>query len=378
MKEKSKLVFSHPEHFWMSKLKDFDPEISETDETFTWTWNDCFFSYVKISKNKIRIIVRSKDIVKIAISNSETEDTPITFTYDFDITTIPDIKFDENFSIPENPHQKIELKSGKRYCLSFFKEKRKGQVSGICEIWQWDSDSELKKIREKILSIMESEHITPIIEDENQIHPIGNIAREKICPIIYQPALDKPKNFLRQVHINKKNDKKFQITLVFNNEALRKHKFLDGFYKDFRKVVYGRTKDVETFYIILEDSEPKKFNFKGIYSKKNTTLENDMTHGDKKEWWEFWKTIKDREIDCYYSTTKFPKIYVNTANHALAGHDNNPGLWKWEYVTWGEKLPIGVGEMSREKIEDTLTNEGMFDKIKEDLKSWENGFINDH
>ena len=368
MKEKSKLFFSHPEHFWMSKMKEWEPEISDTEETLTWTWDNCLFSCVKISKNKIRIIVRSKDIVTIAVSDSKTEEALITFMYDFDTDKIPEIKFDENFSIPENPHQKIESKSDKRYYLSFSKAKRKGQADGICEIWQEDSDSELKDIREKILSVMESEYITPIVEDPSPMLPTTSVAEGKIYPIIYQPALDKTKNFLRQVHIHKKNDKKFQITLVFNNEALRKHKLLDGMYEDFRKIVYGRTKDVETFYIILEDSEPKKFNFQGIYSKKDTTLENDMTHGDKKEWWEFWKIIKDREIDCYYSSTKSPKIYVNTANHALAGHDNNPGLWKWEYVTWGKTLPIGVGDLTREKIEDKLTEESVFNKIKESLK----------
>ena len=76
----------------------------------------------------------------------------------------------------------------------------------------------------------------------------------------------------------------------------------------------------------------KEFVFKGIHSGDDD-IQSDTTHGDKKEWWEFWKKI-ERPIKFYYSNTKYPKVFVNTSNHALGEKYNNPNLWKWEYVTW--------------------------------------------
>jgi hypothetical protein len=47
-----------------------------------------------------------------------------------------------------------------------------------------------------------------------------------------------------------------------------------------------------------------------------------------------------------------PVIFVNTSNHALAPHDNNHDLWKWEYVPWIEKIPINLGIKTRQETEE--------------------------
>ena len=44
-------------------------------------------------------------------------------------------------------------------------------------------------------------------------------------------------------------------------------------------------------------------------------------------------------------------IFVNTSNHALAPHDNNHDLWKWEYVPWSKKIPIKLGTKTRQEVE---------------------------
>ena len=52
-----------------------------------------------------------------------------------------------------------------------------------------------------------------------------------------------------------------------------------------------------------------------------------------------------------FQDTNHPVIFVNTSNHALAPHDNNHDLWKWEYVPWSEKIPIKSGSKSRQEVE---------------------------
>ena len=42
-----------------------------------------------------------------------------------------------------------------------------------------------------------------------------------------------------------------EVSLLFNNEELRRHKYLDRIYSIIRLVLYGRTRDVETFRIHL-------------------------------------------------------------------------------------------------------------------------------
>ena len=51
-----------------------------------------------------------------------------------------------------------------------------------------------------------------------------------------------------------------------------------------------------------------------------------------------------------------PVIFVNTSNHALAPHDNNHDLWKWEYIPWNEKIPIKLGTKTRQEVESFFKN----------------------
>ena len=182
--------------------------------------------------------------------------------------------------------------------------------------------------------------------------PIQTINEDtnRVVPVIYQSSNDSWKNFLRQIHCNDKGNNQYEISLLFNNENLRKNKWLNGIYRIIRRILYKRLDDVETFMINMENDKPI-FNFPGIYSGTDH-LEYDSTHNDK-GW--FFREIPNRNIKYYYSDNKHPIIFINTANHAMAEHDNNPDLWKWEYAGWELNSSIILGEKSREDIEKILT-----------------------
>lgn len=343
------LWFTHSEHAWKAEMRNWKPDFKWTDNLQKWTWDKCSVSAQKIDEDIIRIIIRCNKIVKTRIKKDTNKESKVTFSYNFDVSEIPDIITERDYAIPSNTFQKESNKKESRRVLQFIKINESDQNKNKCEIWEWTKDeSEIDKIKQMLDDVKHSQ--SSKIESTLK-HPIIDDTH-KFYPIIYQPAIDTAKNFLRQVHIHEIEQNLYEITLVFNNEELRQNKILNGFYEDIRSVIYGRTKDIETFQIMLKDSKPEKFVFEGIYSKDNTIL-HDTTHGDKKHWWSFCKVPK-RNIDLYYASTRFPKIFVNTSNHALAGHDNNRNLWKWEYITWGENLPIGVGNKSRKKIESEI------------------------
>lgn len=358
MNSDSKLWFTHVEHIWKAELNNWKPDFRWTDKLEKWTWDNCFFCAQKVSKYKIRITVRSIGQVKLRVSKDIDEEAKVTFSYNFDISSAAKPEIEENFTIPDNPHQKITKRFGKRRVIKLIKDNEQDPDKKVCEIWEWVSDStnnsEVERIYDKLQQTIRKPYCDdkPLIEKLTNAQPITDESRLEVLPIIYQPAIDTTKNFLRQVHIHKKKDNLFEITLVFNNEQLRQNKIFHGIYEDLRRVIYGRTKDVESFHIVLEDTIPKKFMFEGIYSD-DKDIRSDTTHGDKKSWWNFWR-VPRRPIKFYYTATRFPKIYVNTSNHALAEHDNNRNLWKWEYVTWGKDLPIGVGTKSREEVDSEL------------------------
>jgi len=59
-----------------------------------------------------------------------------------------------------------------------------------------------------------------------------------------------------------------------------------------------------------------------------------------------------RPISHYFMDYQHPIVFVNTSNHAMAEHDANPRLWKWEYVPGIEDCPVTLGSMTRKQIDD--------------------------
>ena len=54
---------------------------------------------------------------------------------------------------------------------------------------------------------------------------------------------------------HKVNDSEYEITILFENEHLRKHAGVDLIYRLYRYLRYGRVTDIETFRILLEKEE---------------------------------------------------------------------------------------------------------------------------
>ena len=163
----------------------------------------------------------------------------------------------------------------------------------------------------------------------------------KFMPVIYQPRIDAWNNFLREINVHKDSGR-YEITLVFEGEQLRKHVIFDFLYRYFRLAVYGRTKDIETFYV---DENSEYFTFPGIYSGENT-LFDDSVHLDKDE------PVEKRKINYHYQDKNHPIVFVNTSNHAMAPHDNNHDFWKWEYIAWSKNTPIKTDHKTKEKTKE--------------------------
>lgn len=224
---------------------------------------------------------------------------------------------------------------------------------GEAEVWEWARvgmdlrSSRLYALYQKIKKFLDD----PIGQPSPNVYRVRADKIDEVIPVIYQPSVDSLDNFLREVHCFKSPNTApasegitIEVSLLFNNEQLRKFRFVDGFYRWLRKLIYGRMIDVETFAIhfVQDDSDKNYLVFQGIYSD-DYNLEFDTIHGDK-------DPVK-HGIDYYFMDTYHPIVFVNTSNHAMAEHDNNQGLWKWEYVPWLPKAPVVLGTKSRRDIE---------------------------
>lgn len=145
----------------------------------------------------------------------------------------------------------------------------------------------------------------------------------EFLPIISQLQIDINKeNKLTEYYINTttttntNSDKTLciEITLVFNDENLAINTFIDKLYRILRRLYYGRTVDIETFYTYYTEKKEtlnlKQIEFKNIGSAgatyKQTAHYNITTQG-----------IAFHNIDNH------PIVYCNTWNHAFGNTDNN-------------------------------------------------------
>jgi hypothetical protein len=365
----------------------------ETEPPKIWDWDNCTVSRAKVLSNgKVRIVIRSK-----TNRNSDYMGRiPVELRYMLGI----DIA-----SISEPYSEPYDLASSKRQKLPVSAKKKINYERWACKldekywIWQWamkDTDiksSQVYHLYEDIKGFLEeaqsmrrrssnSDQITSGSNDGIfRVHLDERVKADDIVPVIYQPAIDSLKNFLREVHCAKlvghDSSVDVEVSLLFNDEELRRHRYLNEIYSKIREILYGRTKDIETFKIhltknkgdesqkgITDDnmmneeanihSENKEINknkrnssnyfiFEGIYSGQYD-IEYDTIHLDK-------PPPPKRNIVYYFLDHYHPIIFINTANHAMSEHDNNHDIWKWEYIPWVKKAPIKLGSKSRKDIE---------------------------
>jgi hypothetical protein len=369
----------------------------------TWDWDNCAVNRAKVlEEGKVRLVIRSR-------TNRNSDymgHIPVQLRYmlGIDVKQVSE-PFIEDYQIADTSRKNLPLAARRKdHKRLVFK------LDDRYWIWQWAKErvdiksTEVYRLNQDIREFLETaKHqesfppspspspppfphtATPVHKDgsiKSNVSNIFNVSIEEnledVVPIIYQPAVDSLKNFLREVHCakikNPDSSVDVQVSLLFNNEELRRHRLLDRFYAKIRFAIYGRIIDVETFNIHLlrhRDDKLSKVNnndakiiidddqennnsksnrygndyyiFEGIYSGQHG-IEYDTVHLDM-------PPAPKRPIEYYFVDHYHPVVFVNTANHAMSEHDNNHDLWKWEYIPWVRKAPIILGIKSRKEID---------------------------
>jgi hypothetical protein len=139
-----------------------------------------------------------------------------------------------------------------------------------------------------------------------------------------------------------------EITLVFENEQLRKHGLLNTLYYYIRLLLYGRKTDIETFYLYGNQHDIAHLaSFPNIYSG-TYTFQYDTIHQDKTPPHPLYEIQSWLQIPDNEQRLQHPIIYVNTSNHALATHDNNSEMAKQIFIPYNN---IKTGYKTRAQLE---------------------------
>jgi hypothetical protein len=370
----------------------------DDEQLVMWDWDNCWIDIAKpLDDGKIRLVVRSK-------TNRNSEymgNKPVELRYMMGIDVSRD-----GLSEPPWEEESYELTSERKHLPKSAVKPRSRWVFSIDNkywIWEWtkkaadrngndggdsSTDIRLSKTYSIYQTLSEgfdspSRHARDNNIFSTEIKDTQTSSRSLI-PVIYQPAVDSLNNFLREVYCAEKDNpdgsRDIEVSLVFNNEELRRFRLLDGLYRIIRELEYKRLFDIETFRIHLsKDSiakitndrrnkekeeeydddynhernnleptdEDSYFIFQGIYSAKYD-LEYDTIHEDREG--------EERPIKYYFNSKNHPIVFVNTSNHAMAEYDNNHRLWKWEYVPWVKKSPIKFGNLSRKELDSRFTD----------------------
>lgn len=286
--------------------------LSWKNQERVWNYHNCNITVVGMDNNRARIVVRRK---KAGYSSFVKSDFEMNLMMGFIATNVR--KEEKNY------------KSVLVFDIEQSTDKYHRDLKDVC-IWS-DYEHETDDLYNKILQKQNNELSGNIFEsDFLERH-------DSMVPVIYQPRIDAWENFLREVHVFKENEDSFQITLVFQDEMLRKHGILNGIYRYIRLLKYKRILDIETFSF-----SDNQFFFNDIYSGDSNLFE-DTIHNQARI-----------SAKYYFQDKNHPVIFVNTSNHALAPHDNNHDIWKWEYVPWSHKTPIKLGNKTRQEIEETF------------------------
>jgi hypothetical protein len=322
-----------------------------------WHWNDCIVSFEKISNEKIRFFIRRKKTIHLPSNTKlrwdEKQNSPSSNKKDFVLHYI--LHFDVKISeLPDKVFEdKIEEQLYNKEEYGDFKDSWILDLDSRHRIWTWkDNEKETKIIMINILeSINIKRNTQPICS--SRVTRNSNI-NKNILPVVYHPSKDYKyaRNYIQEIHLNRSiSDERILVTIVYNDEQLRENKIVDGIYRIIRKLIYGRTFDVESFSIIVDKSgHARKFNFPDIYSGDNNNIEKDNIHIDK----------FDVDIQFYFNhNISMPILFVNTSNHAMAEKDNNWDKWKIEFRPWEEQCPIYLGQNTRCEIERYLSKNGL-------------------
>jgi len=303
--------FSYKQEIYDEKKESKRYYLSWRREEKVWNYKDCTVRVIGMDNNKARVVIRRK---KSGYSKFMQSDFEVNLMMGF---------------IVLNVRKDTDYKSVLVFDVEQSNDKSHRDLKDV-RIWS-DYEHETEDLYNTILQKKNNESTTKIIEsDYLERH-------NSMVPVIYQPRIDAWENFLREIHVHEESDGSFQITLVFQDEVLRRHGVLNGIYRYIRLLRYKRTVDIETFSF-----NNNQLFFEDIYSGDNNLFEDTIHYQ------------KEIPAKYYFQDNNHPVIFVNTSNHALAPHDNNHDLWKWEYVPWSKKIPIKLGIKTRQEVEDSF------------------------
>lgn len=346
--ELSPVWFSHKEYRYDAQLKNNQRVFTWSNNPETWDWSNCTVSSTNMPEGRVRVIIRSTHML---YSRYMKKDVMIRYMYGFDIREIPELHLDVyGEPPPKNIPNKHYGPQKQRWVLHLRKDDKDNKDNKDCWIWEW-ADGRKKENTSvyKIYQMLKRKKENPDLKRQEIFH-IPILTNDDIIPVVYQPVIDSWKNFVREIHCHKLDDKDdYEVTIIMNGEQLRKHKIFEWIYRPFRKEIYHRLQDVETFRIFSKHNEPQNFMFSAIYSNENNIQDDDI-HGDRP--WFFGK-IPIHKIKYCFSNKKHPIVFINTSNHAMAEHDTNHNLWKWEYVAWDPNSPVILGTKSRQEVEES-------------------------
>ena len=286
----------------------------------TWSYDECKITLVGMDINRIRVVLRRRFTGHSSFMKS-----------DFSVNLMMGIIVLQTFE-PENKNGKWEI----RFKIQQSNDSRHRDLSEV-KVYSENKKS-IFELFEEIKKNTTNPPINQSIISDDESH------YNKIMPVIYQPRIDAWKNFLREIHVAQISKEQYEITLVFQDEQLRRHFILDFFYRVYRFFKYQRIVDIENFY--FHKTEKGYFTFPGIFSG-DSSLFDDSVHFDKptKE------ALENRFVKYFYKDEIHPIVFVNTSNHALSPEDNNHDMWKWEYIPWKHDIPIKMGDQTRENVE---------------------------
>lgn len=333
------VCFSHRENRYDVKQGKFN----WTDKIEIWDWDHCNVGLARTLDNKLLVVVRSKTNKNSRYMGNKPVELRYMLGFELNKVSGP---ISEIYTAWEN--RKSQEREGP-------KERWVVQLNDDYWIWEWakeEIDIDSSSIS-RFYQLIKEEISNPSIESDNRFDVELESYTNKIIPVIYQPAVDSLDNFVREVHCapSKKADGSIEVevTIIFDNEELRKHAYggiVNKLYELFRRLRHGRILDIESFKILVrKDVDDNKFIFENIYSD-DFQLEHDSIHGDKIP-----PPARHRIIKYYFIDHNHPVVFINTSNHAMAGHDTNHRLWKWEYVPCLDNAPVKCETMTRKKIE---------------------------
>lgn len=276
--------------FWVThkinryEKKFFKNSVKRSKEIIILDWDNCTINIVgKLANGKTRLVLRTNTNRNSHYMGNK----PVVLRYmlDIDVEYISDL-YTEYYQInipAKDPHKNVQKsitkKQYKRHVFQLYNNrseytKLNDKNYNTYWIWEWGKKDvdikshniyqlfrQLSTFKEKNISNIKSPlQKNGIFDVQLTEKEIDNNIKNTIVPVIYQPAFDSLQNFVRELHYSIIEKDIVEVSIIFENEQLRRFKFLNKIYEKYRHIKFGRVKDIETFRIHINSKQEKDYN----------------------------------------------------------------------------------------------------------------------